>query len=202
MLASHRASYDAPGVPRDKGYAAMAETTTAGVKVSRDGTVTREGVVIGSVEKVIRDGLYETQFGASYGSNTPVWFPVTTDGKRLSKYGFNTRREAVSRLDGHTAPMTVSHVKRENHYLSGFNNESRPFVSASIRFKGYWFSVSRYATESDWIVDAYSTPDSIMPVFSHGSGARYTKLTVITDQSMIDAVNRAASDAGVWPIID
>jgi hypothetical protein len=169
----------------------MASKTT----VSRDGVVTSpDGTIIGHVKKEIRQGIFATLIGASYsGNGTPYWIPFADDGTKLSD-GYDTRKRAVKRIEDHAQPLTVSHLEIE----TGLGSYQK-CVTASVRFQGYWFSVSRYANEGYWVVDAMATPDSIMPVFSNGTGTRATRARALKDE-FADAVTKAATDAGLWPI--
>ncbi len=165
------------------------------VKVNREGVVTRDGETIGHVKKEMRQGLFATALGVSYGTGdgTPWWIPFAGDGTQLSD-GYDTRKKAVERIDKHTRPTEISHLEIGSGWLS-----DAKFVSASVRHKGFWFSVSRYADEPHWVVDAMATPDSIMPVFSNGGGTRVTSARVLSDEYAVK-VTEAATAAGLWPL--
>lgn len=162
--------------------------------VSRDGVVSRDGAIIGHVKKEMRQGLFATMLGASYSTEgTPYWVPFGGDGTKLAD-GYDTRKRAVQVIERVAKPLTISGFTTESGWMS-----DRKFVSASVEEKGFYFGVSRYADESYWVVDYLSTPTSIMPVFSNGSGSRVTRARVLPDD--IGAkVTDAAIAAGVWPI--
>lgn len=169
-------------------------STTSKTTVSRDGVVTSDGTIIGHVKKEMRQGMFATLLGASYSSEgTPYWIPFAGDGTKLSD-GYDTRKRAVQRIAAHAQPLTVSHLEIETGLGS-----YRPCVTASVRFKGYYFGVSRYATETYWVVDTMSTPDSIMPVFANGTGTRATRAQTLKDE-FAEAVTEAAIAAALWPI--
>lgn len=168
------------------------------VKVTRDGSVMVDGAEIGRVEKVMRQGMFATIVGASYaaGEGTPYWIPYAADGKQLSEYGYDTRKRAVALVEKHAQPLAVSDVRTERGW-----GDDRQFVQAAVTWQGYYFGVSRYAHESDWVVDFLCTPESICPVFSNGAGTRYTAAKVLKPE-FADAATAAAIAAGVWPIAD
>jgi hypothetical protein len=164
-------------------------------KVSRDGTIMQDGKPIGRVEKVMRQGVFATILGASYSTEgTPYWIPYGADGKALNEYGYDTRKRAVALVEAHAQPLAVSDIKVESSFFGG-----RPFVSAWVKFQGYSFGVSRYANESQWVVDCLFTPGTMMPTFSNGAGTRFTKARVLKPE-MAEAATKAATEAGVWPL--
>jgi hypothetical protein len=170
------------------------------ITVSRDGVVTRDGENIGHVQKEMRQGIFGTLLGASYsGSGTPYWTPFAADGTQLSEYGYDTRKRAVQRLADHAEPMTVSGLQVSQGGL--MSDWSRRFVECTLRFQGHSFGVSRYATESAWVVDFYWSPDSIMPNWSNGSGTRVTRANVLKDEAA-SFVTKAATEAGLWPMAE
>lgn len=164
------------------------------VKVSRDGTVTRDGVTIGRVEKVMRQGLFATAFGASYsgGDGTPYWVPFLADGTQLDETGYDTRKRAVALVEKVSRPTEVSGLKVER---SG----DVAFVSAHFVHKGHVMGVSRYAGEASWGIDFYMSPGAFMPAWSNGSGARYLRVRGLNEE-LAAIVTAAAEAAGVWPI--
>lgn len=168
------------------------------VKVNREGVVsTPDGTIIGHVKKDIRQGLFATAVGASYsGSGTAYYIPYAGDGTCLSEDGYPTRKRAVARIEAHAKPLTVTDVRVE----TGLGTYAK-LVSAMVGYRGYTFGVSRYANETDWTVDFLSTPDSIMPTFSNGTGTRATRAHVLKPE-MAEAATRAAIDAGLWPLPD
>lgn len=167
------------------------------VKVNREGVITVDGTVVGHVKKEMRQGLFATALGASYsGGGTAYWTPFGDDGTQLSEYGCDTRKRAVDLVVKHAQPLSVSDVKLE--YGLGVDAKC---VTAWVKWRGYAFGVSRYAHESEWVVDCLFTPASMMPTFSHGTGTRYTRLSVLKPE-MADAATRAAIDAGVWPMVE
>jgi len=165
----------------------------AATKVSRDGTVTRDGETIGRVEKVMRQGIFATEFGVSVsGGGTPYWIPFAADGTQLHEYGYDTRKRAVSLVERNAEPMTVSDIA----VVDGWSGR---YVKLAVSYKGYYFGATRYAHESAWVVDFYCTPASICPVFSNGEGTRYTSAKVLTGEAD-KAATDAAGAAGVWPL--
>jgi hypothetical protein len=146
-------------------------TTTAAptTTVTRDGRVTHEGALIGTVVKRAQEGLGLTFSGV--GAAREQWFAVDADGKELSPIGYRTRREAVRRLESNAQPLTVTDVKLNKP--NGFG-QTEPYLSATVSWEGFTAMVSRYASEAAWIVDCFFTPGSSMPVFSNGMGTRYT----------------------------
>lgn len=171
----------------------MTATVTA-PKVNREGVVSRDGEIIGHVKKEMRQGIFATLLGASYsGTGTPFWIPFAADGTQLSD-GYETRKRAVERIDKHSRPLTIDRFKTERYTFGG-----TPFVSAWVSYQGHSFGVSRYANEDAWIVDCYFTPDSMMPVWSNGSGTRVTLAHTLKPE-MAEKATEAAIAAGVWPI--
>jgi hypothetical protein len=165
------------------------------ITVTRDGVVMQDGENIGHVKKEIRQGIFATLVGASYsGGGTPYWVPFAADGTQLNEYGYDTRKRAVQRIEDHAEPMHVSRIEFKSSWLGGTK-----FVSATLRYQGHYFSVSRYASEKAWFVDCYSSPDSIMPVWSHGDGDRTVRKQALKGEAH-EAVDRAAIDGGFWPI--
>lgn len=162
------------------------------VKVSRDGVVTRGGAIIGHVKKEMRKGLFGQLLGTD-SEGSPWWIPFSDDGTRLSD-GYDTRKKAVARIEKHARPMTADGFKLEY----GLGSSTR-CVTGWVTFRGFAFGVSRYADESVWVVDYYSTPDSIMPVFSNGTGTRATRAQVLKGEAA-QAATDAATAAGMWPI--
>lgn len=166
-------------------------------KVSRDGAVMQDGKTIGRVEKVMRQGVFATILGASYsGDGTPYWIPYAADGTQLNEYGYDTRKRAVALVEAHAQPLAVSDVKVESSFFGGAR-----FVSAWVKFKGYSFGVSRYASESEWVVDCLFTPGTMMPSFSNGTGTRVTRAHVLKPE-MAEAATKAATEAGAWPLTE
>lgn len=166
------------------------------VKVTREGVVMSDGQNVGHVMKEMRQGLFATALGVSYGAGegTPYWVPFAGDGTKLSESGYDTRKRAVARIVAHAQPLKVSDLKLEY----GLGSDAR-CVTGWVSWHGFSFGVSRYAHEPDWIVDYMSTPDSIMPAFSHGTGSRCTRLQALKPD-MAEAATRAAEAAGLWPI--
>lgn len=169
----------------------------AEVKVSRDGVVIRDGVNIGHVVKEMRQGLFAAGFGIRIGTGegSPWWTPFGADGEQLSD-GYDTRKRAVEVIERVARPTTIGDFQTESGYMSW----DRKFVSASVEHRGFYYGVSRYADEPYWVVDYLSTPTSIMPVFSNGSGSRVTRVNALTED-MAERVTAAAIAAGVWPIV-
>lgn len=169
---------------------------TDGIKVSRDGVVTRDGYAIGHVKKEMRQGLFATMLGASYSTEgTPYWVPFGADGTQLAD-GYDTRKRAVEVITRVAKPLTIDGFTVESGWMS-----DRKFVSAHVQHKGYSLGVSRYAAEKEWVIDFLMTPTSIMPTFSNGSGTRVTSARVLVDD-LAELVTEAAIAAGVWPIAE
>ncbi len=123
-------------------------------KVMRDGSVSVDGKPVGRVEKVMRTGPFvqgdRVRFG--FGDGAPQWVPYAADGTNLTD-GHSTRKAAVERVVLHAEPLTVDNLKVETSWGS-----YRQCVSATVRFQGHIFCVTRYANESAWVVDAYFAP--------------------------------------------
>lgn len=169
-------------------------------KVSRDGTVTVDGTAVGRVERVIRQGIFATVIGASVsGSGTPYWIPYATDGTQLHEYGYDTRKRAAKRVADHAQPLAVSDLALKSAYPMFGGDKPRQYVSATVTTQGHYFGVTRYASESHWIIDFYCAPDSICPVWSNGEGTRVTAGRGLAD-GVASVVTDAAIAAGVWPI--
>lgn len=168
----------------------------ATIKVNREGIVTSDGTAIGHVVKEQRQGFFfqmATSVGVGYsGAGTPFWIPFSADGTKLHD-GYETRKRAVARIESHAKPLEITGLKIERSWADV------PFVSGWLTNQGFSYSISRYASESRWIVDALFTPNSMMPVFSNGSGTRFTSAKGLLDE-FDDAATKAAIAAGVWPI--
>lgn len=146
------------------------------VKVSKDGTIKRGDDVIGRVEKrELGSGLHETERGVSFGSDVVKWYAYDGAGTLLRELGYDKRKDAVRRVEEAAEPLTVTDMKVETVYglLGG---DPRECVTATVRWQGNYASVSRYATETVWIVDYFKVAGTFFPVFSHGTGARYSEL--------------------------
>lgn len=150
------------------------------VKVSRDGTVTRDGKVIGSVPSRMGHG----SIGAAIMGveNRKQWVPTLPDGTEISGPQ-DTRKRAVSILDRYTTPTGVTDIKIGSDYFTG-----KPFVSATLTHEGNTMGVSSYAhevTESGerlWAVDFMWTRTGIMPAWSHGEGDRTVRKQCINSE--------------------
>lgn len=165
------------------------------LKVSKDGTVTQGTDVIGRVEKREMNGLHATDTGIGFGG--AKWFAYAPDGTLVRDIGDSTRKLAVDRLVKRAEPLTVRDVKRETVYglLGG---DPRECVTADVRWQGNYASVSRYPHEEAWVVDCLIKAGTMMPVFSHGTGARYTALYGLLPEQG-DAVTAEAVRLGLLP---
>ena len=141
------------------------------VKTSKDGTVTNaEGVVIGRVQKrTLNAGLYETDQGVSFTSGKAQWFAFNAAGQQLNTHGDDTRKRSVLRVEKDAEPLTVTNMK------AGRGPMGSPMVSAEVRWAGNYCAVSRYPSERAWIVDCIILAGTFFPVFSNGTGTRYTE---------------------------
>jgi hypothetical protein len=54
------------------------------------------------------------------------------------------------------------------------------------------YHVSRYDDEDAWIIDGLWLRANSFPIYHNGDGSRCTRLSVITQESAIDALDRAA----------
>lgn len=164
------------------------------VKVAKDGTVTRDGDVIGKVVKEVPDGLHIRGQGGGLHvsfSQKPLWFAHDKDGTRISEDGCDTRKAAVQAVANHAEPLTVSDVRLERE-LGG----DRAFIHASVSWQGNHTSVSRYPHERGWVIDMLIVAGSFFPAFSNGSGTRFTKPRFLNG-AQHDAANAAAVEAGL-----
>ena len=144
--------------------------------------------------------MFATILGASVsGSGTPYWIPYAADGTQLNEYGYDTRKRAVKRVADHSQPLTVSDIALRSAFPMFGGDKARPYVTAAVQTQGHYFGVSRYATESHWIIDFYCAPDSICPVWSNGEGSRVTGARGLVE-NVAAIVTEAATAAGVWPI--
>lgn len=157
--------------------------SNADVKVKRTGDVIVNGEIAGRVEKQETPWLF--------GSVRTEWVPFGADGEALSS-GYDTRKRAVDRVAVSVAPLQVTDVERREGWMG-------VYVSARVSVAGTTMFVSRYPTESYWVVDALFTPGSMMPVFSNGDGARAT-VGRTPNAEMSEAVTAAAIGAGLWPM--
>src|SRR5262245_5184025 len=134
----------------------------------RAGTVLRAGVPIGTVDKISHDGLWADNQRDRMGGTE--WVATATDGTTFD--GFDTRKAAVARLAQSVEPLTVTNVRWEtNHYGR--------FLSASVSWEGHTALVSRYPSETAWVVDAFFQPGTFFPVWSNGEGSRFTRAHVL-----------------------
>jgi len=147
----------------------------------RAGTVLRDGVPIGTVEKISHDGLWADNHRVRMAGTE--WVATATDGTTFD--GFDTRKAAVARLAQSVEPLTVTNVRREtNHYGR--------FLAATVTWQGHTALVSRHPQETHWVVDAFFQPGTFFPVWSHGEGARYSQVHVLKDDQAT-AVDAAVS---------
>lgn len=164
------------------------------VKVSRDGSVVKDGKTIGRVDKEIRQGMFATLMGAGYSATgTPYWVPFDADGRKLSD-GFDTRKRAVALVEKVALPLTVDEIRVERGLGTG-----RDCVTAGVRYLGHYFGVSRYAHEEYWVVDYLVMPGAFMPTFANGTGSRVTRVNALKEP-LATAATEAAIAAGVWPM--
>lgn len=166
------------------------------IKVSKDGTVSNDGTVIGSVKKVdptdplhIRGEGMGTRISFS---TKPMWYAFTAEGTPLHEIGFDTRKRAVQRVENASKPLVVSDVKTETY----MGDPTRTYVNASVSWEGNYASVSRYPGERAWVIDMYMSEGSFMPAFANGSGTRYTKPNMLQGP-LHNAANAAAVAAGL-----
>lgn len=68
-------------------------------------------------------------------------------------------------------------------------------VATVVLEAGDTISLSRFATEAHWVMDAHFKANGF-PVFSHGEGARYTALSVLkADHPLTAELDRRAREA-------
>jgi hypothetical protein len=140
------------------------------IKVGKDGTVTRDDGVIGRVMKrALEAGLYETERGVSATSGGKVqWFGFDAAGQPLNTTGLDTRKRALERVVKNAEPLIVEDMKREE-------GPGGTLISASVKWAGNYCGVSRYPSESAWIVDCLIVAGVFFPKWSNGTGTRYTQ---------------------------
>lgn len=161
----------------------MAEISS--VKVGKDGTVTRDGDVVGSV--------YKTQIGTSMhslisGQPGPVrWVAVGTDGKKLSD-DLRTKREAVTLVDRVSRPMVVT-------VELGTDWGGNPIWLGDVTIQGHSFGVSRYPSEGHWFVYYQQNPGAVAPSLCTSPGSRPAAAIVRDDVvAALDAAKKAVVD--------
>lgn len=155
------------------------------VKVNRaDGTVTVNGEVRGRVEKTT-DG---TSFMSAISGNPgpAMWFAIDKDGERLFRSPFRTQRDAVDVVVKASEPMKIDAFERDrfgsNRWVTG------------VTVRGSHFGVSRAAGSEYWLVHYIHMLGAIMPSLSTLPGCNGQ---AIVRQEVIDALNQAATDAGI-----
>lgn len=165
------------------------------VKVTKDGSVTQDGTVIGRVEKREQPaGPLETAMGFSLTSGKVLWFGFAADGTQLTQYGEDTRKAAVRRVELHAQPLAVNDMKLEY----GLGSDVQCIV-ASVTWQGHYCGVSRYPHESAWIVDSLFMPGTMMPVFSNGTGTRVTTARALKGEQEAAATAEAVR-LGLLPV--
>lgn len=144
-----------------------------------------DGVLVGTVEKIVHEGLWATGYGVRAGGIE--WKATAPDGTVFD--GHDKRKDAARMLVLHAQPLTVKSVKVDD--WSG-----RQFIGATVSWQGHTAMVSRYPDEDVWVVDAYYTPGAFMPRWSNGAGSRYTRAHVLQAEQAA-AVDAAVTAAGL-----
>jgi hypothetical protein len=151
----------------------------------RKNDVYADGNLVGTVEKIVHDGLWATAYGIRAGGTE--WKGTATDGTVFD--GFDTRKAVANMLARHAQPLTVDNVKVDNWM-------GERFIYASVSWQGITAIVSQYPTEDFWVVDAFFNAGSMMPAWSNGSGSRSTAAHVLkADQAA--AVDAAVEASGI-----
>ncbi len=163
----------------------MIDTAAPAIKVGKDGTVTRDGDPIGKVERIVPDGLHVRGMSVSF-SDKPLWQAYNAGGEKLG-YEEATRKRAVSRVLKDAEPVRASDFKTER----GLSRSGAECITGWVTWKGYSFGVSRYPSEGYWVVDFLSTPGSMMPQFSNGTGSRYTTVRTLKGEQAKAATDEA-----------
>jgi hypothetical protein len=160
------------------------EETMTETKIAKDGTVTHKGTVLGTVSK----GTEETFASALVGApERNVWVATDPTGYVVVSNA-RTRKDAIARLVKHSEPLIVTNVERKTDHWTG-----QEYVSARVSWQGNTAFVTRFAFESEWVVDSLFTAGSMMPVFSNGEASRVTRSNVLIGR-YADAANRAAEN--------
>lgn len=153
------------------------------ITIKNTGEVLADGVSVGTVEKVVHDGLWATAYGIRAGG--AEWKGTAPDGTVFD--GKDKRKDAAKMLVLHAQPLTVSKV-------STGDRMGQRFIEATVCWQGHTAMVSRYPGEEAWVVDCFYTPGAFMPAWSNGAGSRYTRAHVLKpDQAAaVDAAVLAA----------
>ena len=144
-----------------------------------------DGVSVGTVEKIVHDGLWATAYGVRAGGTE--WKGTAPDGTVFD--GLDKRKDAAARLVRYAEPLTVSSIGIEDYC-------GRRYIKAMVSWQGNSASVSQYPGEDYWVVDAFWTTGSIMPVWANGGGSRVTRARVLAGEQL-DAVNAAVAESGI-----
>lgn len=114
------------------------------------------------------------------------WIPRDVDGYAVAREQ-TTRKAAVAIVARYATPSSVEDVRKHEAWYG-----NATFVSAYVRVRGCGISVSRYDTETEWIVDSYTPLGGFMPTFSNGMGARVTAAHSLTGPAeVIETLNNA-----------
>ena len=150
-------------------------------KVSKDGTVTVNGTVIGSVTK---EELSLTITEQIMRTTSVYWVPRNTDGETVANPQ-RTRKAAVSLLEKVTRPTSVTDIRTETSWAG------EEFISAVVNYAGNTYCVSRYPFEDNWIVDARFGANGF-PHWSNGAGTRVTAAYALKGE-LADTVTSAVT---------
>lgn len=140
-------------------------------------------VLVGTVEKIVHEGLWSTSYGIRAGGTE--WKGTAPDGTVFD--GYDKRKDVAKRLAQHARPLTVDKVGTDEWM-------GTPFISASVSWQGNTAMVSQYPSEDFWVVDCFFAAGSMMPAWSHGSGSRSTAAHVLKGEqaAAVDAAVAAA----------
>lgn len=153
-------------------------TINSNVKISKDGIVrTADGTILGAIEKIER----------FFGPDT--WAAANRAGDSLGEF-FTRRGDAVRRLIEDTEPLAVRDVELTSKaqigfdpgFIPGLSFEPRPLLVGMVTYRGGWAAVSRYLTETQWVMDSFCPPGISMPSWSNGQGSRVTIPHFVSDE--------------------
>lgn len=141
--------------------------------------------LVGTVEKIVHDGLWATAYGVRAGGTE--WKGTAPDGTVFD--GGDKRKDVANLLARHAEPLTVTKVEIGDY-------AGRKFIGANVSWQGNSAFVSQYPHEDFWVVDCFFRTGAVMPTWSNGSGSRFTAAHVLkADQAA--AVDAAVKAAGV-----
>lgn len=162
-------------------------TMKAAPKVSRDGTVTVDGVKVGSVERT-REGT--SIYSLIGGYDGPVkWIPRDVEGNKIMEPR-DTRRDAARIVAVHAEPLSVG-VNRLNDQWYG------EMWEGTVTFQGNTLGVTRRDDETRWYVHFIWGAGAIIPRLSTSAGTRPAdSISAEARPDIVRALNEAANEQG------